>query len=328
MKEIAKEAGVSVATVSHVINGTKRISDETHQKIMGIIHKYNYVPNTVAKNLRQKNTKTAALIVSSFPDAYITGIVKAVGERAREHGYQLLFINTDENTEYEEESINLLTSKMVDGLILSPTSNNIDYIQTLIDRKFPIVLVNRYDPKLTNVPWVTADDYQAGYDATNHLLFHGHKNIGVIYNFPNVTTTINRIEGYKKALEDSGIPFNENYLAQGFGTLEGGARAAEKLLRTHKEITAFFIQSDSMTIGAISTFKNMSLKWPDDIAFIGYGDFEASTIISPPITNVSLPPDTIGKTAFDALLNKISNSDYNKHITLPTSLIIRKSCGC
>ncbi|MCM3759941.1 LacI family transcriptional regulator [Alkalihalobacillus oceani] len=328
MKDIAKEANVSVATVSRVINGTKPTSEETYKKIMDVIKKYNYVPNSSAQNLRQKNTKTAALIVSSFPDSYITNITKAVGQRAREYGYRLLFIDTNEQADYEQESIQLLTSsQMVDGLILSPTSNNIDYLQPLIDKQFPIVLVNRYDPDLETIPRVTADDYQAGFDATNHLLSHGHKHIGVVYNFPNVTTTIDRLNGYKEALKLAGIPYREDYLDQGFGTVEGGMRATERLLKGQPDVTALFIQSDLMTIGAISALKNLSLRWPDDVSLIGFGDFEASEIIEPPITNVNLPPDTIGKTAFDALLNKMSNPQYNRHIQLPTSLIVRKSCG-
>ncbi|MBP1933349.1 LacI family DNA-binding transcriptional regulator [Ammoniphilus resinae] len=328
MKDIAKEAGVSVTTVSHVINGTKRISEETYTKIMSLVEKYSYVPNTMAQNLRQQNSNMAALVVSSFPDSYITSIVKAVGERARDRGYHLLFINTNENQKDEQEAVTLLTSRMIDGLILSPTTRDANYLQPLIERKFPIVLVNRYDPKLIELPWVTADDFQAGYDGTYHLIGHGHRNIGIIYNFPEVTTTTDRLEGYKEALKQSGIPFREEYLVQGYGSIEGAALATEKLLTAHKEITAIFVLSDRMTIGTISALKNMSKKWPNDIALIGYGDFEASTIIDPPITNVSLPPDTVGKTAFDALLNRIQNPNYNKHIQLPTSLVIRKSCGC
>jgi LacI family transcriptional regulator len=328
MRDIAKEAGVSLATVSNVINGTKRVADEKYKKIMDVVQKYNYVPNSMAQNLRQQNSMTAALVVSSFPDSYITSIVNAIGERAQEYGYHLLFINTNEKEEYEKESIKMLTSKMIDGLILSPTSSNTVHLQPLINQHFPIVLVNRYDPHLTSVPRVTADDFQAGFVGTNHLINHGHKNIGVIYNFPNVTTTTERLEGYKNALKLAGLSFNEKFLVQGYGTIEHGAKATEELLRANKEITALFILSDRMTIGAIWTLKNMSLKWPDDIALIGYNDFEASAIIEPPITNVSLTPDTIGKTAFDALLNKMNNPYYNKHIQLPTSLIVRKSCGC
>lgn len=328
MKGIANEAGVSVATVSHVINGTKNISEEKYKKVMSVIKKYDYVPNSTAKNLRQQSTKTAGLIVSSFPDAYVTGFVNGVEDRARELGYNLLFVNTNENHEYEEETIKLLHSKMVDGIILSPTSSNIEYLRKITDKHFPIVLVNRYDPEQKNVPWVTGDDFQAGYDATCHLIKHGHEKIGVIYAVPNVTTTMERIEGYKAALKEFGFSFNEDYLELGYATVEGGANAAKSLLNREKDITAIFILSDLMTIGAISAIKQLSYKIPDDIALIGFGDFPSAKIIDPPVTNVVLPPDTIGKTAFDILLNKINNPEYNKHIQLPASLIIRKSCGC
>lgn len=328
MKDIAKESGVSIATVSHVINGTKHISEEKHDKIMSVIQKYNYIPNSTAKNLRQQSTKTAGLIIPSFPDSYVTGYINGIGNRARELNYNLLFVNTNEDSQYEQETVNLLYSKMVDGIILSPTSSNIDYLNPFIERDFPVVLFNRYDPALDSLPRVTADDHQAGYDATNHLLKHGHKKIGIIYAVKDITPTNHRVEGYKEALEQFGLPFEESCIELGHATVDGGGTAAKILLERHKDMTALFILSDLMTVGAISACKQMGRKIPADVAVIGFGDFAGAAIIDPPVTNVSLPPDIIGRTAFDLLINKINNPNYKAHIQLPTSLMIRKSCGC
>ncbi len=328
MKDIAREANVSVATVSHVINGTKNISEEKQSKIMDIIRKYNYIPNSTAKNLRQQTTMTAGLVVSSFPDSFITEMISGIEKRAREMGYNLFLVNTNEEKDYEEKTINLLHSKMVDGIILSPTSSDIEYLNRFTKDNFPIVLVNRYDPKVKNAPRVTGDNYQTGFDATIHLLKHGHKKIGIIYAVPNVSTTLDRIKGYKDALKQYNLPFNESYLEVGYATVNGGANAVKSLLDRESDVSALFILNDLMTIGAISKIKELSLKIPDDIALIGFGDFASSTIVDPPVTNIVLPPDTIGKTAFDVLLSKINNPAYVKHIELPPSLIIRKSCGC
>jgi LacI family transcriptional regulator len=328
MKDIAREANVSPATVSHVINGTKHISEEKYNLIMEIVRKYNYIPNSTAKNLRQQTTRTAGLIVSTFPDSFVTQMVYGIEERAREMGYNILLVNTKENKNYEEESINLLHSKMVDGIIISPTSNDIGYLERFTNSNFPIVQVNRYDSKLKNSPRVTGDNYQTGYDATMHLLKHGHKKIGFIYAVPNVSTVLDRLQGYKDALKQYNLPFNESYLEIGHATVDGGASAVKSLLDREKDISALFIQNDLMTIGTISKIKELSLKIPEDIALIGFGDFASSTIIDPPITNIVLPPETIGRTAFDVLLSKINNPNYMKHIELPPSLIIRKSCGC
>ncbi|MDT8862110.1 LacI family transcriptional regulator [Alkalihalobacillus sp. MEB130] len=328
MKDIAKEANVSVATVSHVINGTKHITEEKHNKIMKIIKKYNYIPNSAAKNLRQQTTKTAGLVVSSFPDTFVTEMVYGVEERARETGYNLLLINTNEDIEYEEKTINLLHSQMVDGIILSPTAKNIEYLHEFMDKNFPIVLVNRYDPNIPNIPRVTGDNFQTGYDATMHLLKHGHKKIGFIYSVPDVTTTLDRINGYKAALTKYNLPFKESYLEVGYATVNGGANAVQSLLTRESDVTALFIQTDLMTIGAIQKIKELSLTIPKDIAIIGFGDFASSEIIDPPVTNIVLPPHVIGRTAFDVLLSKINNPDYVKHIELPPTLLTRKSCGC
>jgi LacI family transcriptional regulator len=327
MKDIAKEAGVSVATVSHVINGTKRISEEKHLLIRQAIEKYNYVPDIRAKNLRLQKTRTAGLVVSSFPDVYVTGIVNGVGNRARELGYHLLFVNTNEDSTYERDTIQLLGSNMVDGIILSPTSHSLN-LKEYMDQKVPLVFAIRYDPNIKDIPRVTADDFQAGYDATVHMIRHGHKNIGIIYAIPNVTSTNQRIEGYRAALKEYHIPFNERYLEIGHATVEGGFHAAKSLLKREKEISSLFVLSDLMTIGSMKALINLSLKCPEDIALIGFGDFEAATVTNPPISSISLPPDTIGRTAFDLLLNKMNNPNYFKHVQIPTSLVPRKSCGC
>lgn len=328
MKDIAKEADVSVATVSHVINRTKHISDDTLNKVLKVIDRYNYVPNSAAKNLRQQSTKTAGLVVSSFPDSFVTQMIFGIEERAKEMGYRILLVNTNEDNEYEEKTINLLHSKLVDGVILSPTSGDIQYLQKYTNDKFPMVMVNRFDPAITNIPRVTGDNLQLGYDATAHLLRHGHKQIGFIYSFPNVSTTNDRIRGYKKALDQFELPIWEENLIQGYATVKGGAAAVQQLLSKNKNVTALFVQNDLMTIGAIGKIKELGLRIPEDIAIIGFGDFSSAHIINPPVTNIVLPPETIGRTAFDVLLNKINNPDYMSHIELPPSMLIRKSCGC
>lgn len=328
MKDIAREANVSTATVSHVINGTKQISEETHQKIKDIINKYNYVPNSTAKNLRKNKTMTAGLVVSSFRDSFITDMVYGVEERAREHGYQILLVNTNEDKNYEEKVVSLLHAKMADGIILSPTSSNIGYLNRYTKNYFPTVLVNRYDPVVENTPKVTGDDYLIGLDATTHLLNHGHQKIGVVYAVPNVSTTNKRIKGYRDALKKFGLPFDESYLELGYATVDGGRNAAKSLLEREEDLTAIFILNDLMTVGVISKLKELSKKIPDDIAIIGFGDFASASIIDPPITNIVLPSDTIGRTAFDALLSKINDQKYLKHIELPPTMITRKSCGC
>ncbi|MCG5102206.1 LacI family DNA-binding transcriptional regulator [Oceanobacillus alkalisoli] len=328
MKDIAREANVSAATVSHVINQTKHISEPTRNRVLEVIKRYNYVPNSAAKNLRQQSTKTAGLVVSSFPDTFVTEMIFAIEQRAKETGYNLLLVNTNEDRDYEEKTINLLHSKLVDGIILSPTSNDIGYLQKYTNEDFPIVMVNRYESSIENIPRVTGDNFQLGYDATNHLLKHGHKKIGFIYSYPNVSTTNDRISGYKDALTHHNIPIREDFIVQGFAKAEEARAAVEQLLTTDNEISALFVQNDLMTIGAISKLKELNLSIPEDMAIIGFGDFSSSEIIDPPVTNILLPPDTIGRTAFDVLLNKMNNPHYMTHIELPPSLLIRNSCGC
>src|SRR5699024_1173800 len=327
MKDIAKEAGVSAATVSHVINGTKNITEDKRNKILDIIEKYNYSPNSTAKNLRKQNTKTAGLVVSSFPDTFVNEMVYGVEERAREKGYNLLLINTNEDEEYEQNTFNLLYSKMVDGIILSPASNDLEYLNAFT-KSFPIVLVNRFNSKVENASSVTGDNFTIGYDAAKHMIEHGHKDIGIIYSVRHVSTTEDRIEGYKEALKENGLKFHESYLEAGHATVKGGAKAVESLLKREKKISDLLIQNDLMTIGAISKLKELSIRIPEEVALIGFGDFASSPIITPPITNMVLPPHEIGRKAFDSLLKKIEDIEYMEHIELPASMFVRQSCGC
>src|SRR5690625_303763 len=327
MKDIAKEAGVSVATVSHVINNTKNITEVKKKKILEIIDKYNYVPNSTAKNLRRKSTKTAALVVSSSTDSFVNEMIFGVEKKAREMGYSLLLVNTNEDAVYEEKTIKILHSKMVDGIILSPTSNDLDYLNKFT-KSMPIVLVNRYNEVVKNAPRVTGDNYTIGFDATEHLIKHGHNNIGLIYSVPNVSTTEERIQGYMEALEKYNLTYKSDYLEIGYGTVDGGGKAAEGLLKRHKEITALFILNDFMTVGTISKLRELSITIQNDIALIGFGDSPASAIIDPPVTNMILPPQEIGEKAFKLLLKKINKENNIENYELSASMVIRKSCGC
>ncbi len=333
MKEIAKEVGVSVTTVSHVINGTKRISEPTYNKIMECVKRHNYVPNYSAKNLRNSATKTAGLVVPSFPDSYVTRYINSISKRAKEMGYSLLFVNTDEDTDYEEETLKLLNAKMVDGIILAPSakaSKPLPYDVTFLKDSMPIVLISRRHEAFDDCPVVIQDDYQAGYDAATHLLYHNHENMGIIYAVEDISPTNDRIRGFEDALKEHGLKLPSNHIYQGYATVEGGKKAVRKLLENQPQITAIFTLNDSMTIGAISALKEMNKKVPNDVALIGFGDFPSAAVMDPPITNINLSPDILGQTAFDLLLNKINNPGYNKSksVHLPTYLITRKSCGC
>ncbi|WP_040981961.1 LacI family DNA-binding transcriptional regulator [Oceanobacillus jeddahense] len=331
MKEIAKEAGVSVTTVSHVINGSKKITEETYNRVMDIVNKYNYVPNYSAKNLRNNTTKTAGLIVPSFPDSFVTEYINAISLRAKEMNYNLLFVNTNEDVDYEEATLKLFSSQMVDGIILSPAasySKPFPYHIHNIMKNLPIVLISRYHDALTDTPLVCQDDYQAGFDAAKHFLEHGHKKMVVVYGMDDIGPTFNRIKGFKAALELEGMTLDPEQIIDGEATVQGAEKAIKKLINNQTDVTAMFLLNDSMTIGAISALNDMNISIPNEMAIIGFGDFPSASIINRPITTISASAETMGRTAFDMLLNKINNPDYMNKVIVPTYLIKRKSCGC
>lgn len=326
ISDIAKEAGVSIATVSHVINGTKNISEKRRKKILEIIKRHNYVPNSAAINLRTNKTNTIALIISSFLDDYIIKLMEGVSNRAREENYNLLFINTNEDSDYEKEIIHLLQSGEVDGIILSSASIELESLKDYRS-SIPIVLLNRTASDNTKYPVISGNDFQVGYKATKHLLEQGHEQIGFIYGIPNVSPTLNRIKGYKAALKEYGIPYDESLLEWGKATKEGSIEATKTLIEKNPSITALFVQKDLMTIGTIIALREMNLRIPQDVALIGFGDFSSAEIIEPPITVITMPAKKIGEKACETLIEKINKQDHNLSVEFPCSLIIRKSCG-
>ena len=326
ISDIAEEAGVSIATVSHVINGTKNISEKRKRKILEIIEKHNYVPHSAAKNLRTSKTNTIALVISSFLDDYIIKLMEGVSKKAKENRYNLLFVNTHEDANYEKKIINLLQSGKVDGIILSSAS--ID-LESLIDMNsnIPIVLLNRSTSKECDYPVITGNDYEVGYKATKHLLDKGHKQIGFIYAIPNVSPTVNRINGYKKALEEYSIPFDNNLLEWGKATKEGSAEATKALIKRNPSISALFVQKDVMTIGTVMALREMNLSIPEDIAIIGFGDFTSADVLDPPITVITMPAIEIGEKACEVLIKEMQKKPYSNNNDFPCKLIIRDSCG-
>lgn len=331
MKDIAAEAGVSITTVSHVINGTKKLSPQTVAKIQKIIDKYNYMPNHSAKSLRKSKSKVAGLIVSSFPDTYVTRYINSISIRAKEMGYSLLFVNTNEDATYEEDTLKLFNSQMVDGVIISPAIRTNKKPTTEVEgilNTLPIVLISRYHDSYESCPHVVQDDFQAGYDTATHFIYHGHKNMGIIYSTPHISATDNRIEGFKRALKDNNFHLPDKSIFQGYATEDGGSSAIKELLAKNKDITAVFILNDTMTVGVIDTLREMNVSIPNDLAIIGFGDFPAAKLINPSITTINSSPEALGQTAFDMLLSKINNKDYYNSVKIPTYLIRRRSCGC
>lgn len=330
MVDVANEAGVSITTVSHVINQTRYVKKETRDKVLQSMKKLNYQPNALARSLRKKSTNTIGIVISDINNNFFTEIVRACEDNAYKNGYNIILCNTDEDPAKEELYINILLSKQVDGIIISPTCCNTEYMGRLISSRKPVVFIDRFIEGL-EVDFVGINNVRATYDAVNHLVKMGHKRIALVSSKENLSSISERIEGYKQAILKNMLEYDEDL----FIHIDGGESKPEEVrkkmvdfLKNNELPDCILSLNNIMTLGVVSALKDTGLKCPEDVAIMGIGDFYWAGSFEPNITAMKLPAYEIGYKATKILLSKIKKS--NKNITsnkLPAQLIVRSSCG-
>ncbi|MBZ4033882.1 LacI family transcriptional regulator [Flavobacterium johnsoniae] len=328
IKDIAKQLNTSVSTVSRAFNDKADINPETKALVLKTAKALGYRPNPIAKKLMQQRSFTIGIIVPEFINAFFPEVIIGVQEILFENGYQVLIAQSSECFETELKNIKTLEDSMVDGLIvsLSSESNNTDYYQNLIASGFPIVLFNRVNNQL-NCSKVVFNDYKWAFFATEHLINQGCKNIVHLKGRDGVSLTNERLRGFLDAHQKYQLSYNKNQIvATGF-TLADGQKAAQNIIDSGNIPDAIFGANDPVTIGAMQVFKKNGFSIPNDIAFVGFTDSQMATIIEPPLTSVSQPAREIGEEAAKILIEQIETKKgfQPKSITLNGQLNIRAS---
>lgn len=325
IKDIAREAGVSVTTVSRVLNNKADVSDKTREKVLKIIDRLNYNPNSIARGLVMNKTYTIGLIVPDISNAFFAEIAKAIEDELREYGYSVIFCNTDNDKDREKESIDLLRSKQVDGLIGAFSHDSKDEVLALGKAGFPIVQIDRLVDD-SQIPSVIIDNILSGYEATEYLIKKGHRRIAHITGALDTNTGICRAEGYRKALQEYGIEIDEELVMEGDFSQESGYLAMKEILERNKDLTAVFAGNDMMALGAYRAIYAAGLKIPEDISIIGHDDFTLASLVSPALTTMQQPIYKIGKVAASLLIDIIKGKKNKEGlIVVNTSLIERSS---
>ncbi|QQK81427.1 LacI family DNA-binding transcriptional regulator [Salicibibacter cibi] len=325
IREVATKAGVSTATVSHVINETRFVAENTRQKVIHAMDELDYTPNFAAKTLRSQQTFTIGLVIPDISNHFFTSVVKGIEQNLYQKGYQLLVGNTDEKLELEIEKLKTFQAQQVSGIILASSAEHYQDIEPYLNLNTPIVFIDRI-PDGTSGDYISVESEKAVYNAVQLLIERGHERIGMVTGIDTLSTTRERINGYRNALVHSRINVDENLIFEGDSKFTGGYHAAEKLL-TQPGITAMFVANNLMTIGACTYFKEYQITIPEDIAIIGFDDYEWAKITDPPLSVIKQPVEKIGEKAAEALLHKIKTDDSgNQSIRLPTELILRESC--
>lgn len=342
LADVAKKVGVSCTTVSRYINGSGYVSPETSVEIEKAIAELNYKPNMIAKSLVTKKTHTIGLIIASIINPFYPDVVLGVEDESYEKGYNVILCNAD-GKKRENEYIDILLEKCVDGIIFSHLDVNFKQVLMLKKLKVSSVLIDNETPGLDTGNILT-NDVLGGFLAAEHLALIGHKKIGLIhgslkYNDQKkekfYTETFqfriwnNRLKGFLKALEKYGINLNPDYVQEGDGTadngVEGGYRAMRQILNLKDLPTAIYAQNDLMAVGAVNAVHEAGLKIPADISIVGHDGIELSKIIYPKLTTVQQPRYTIGRTAAQLLIEMITKGAVRKEIILDPALVLRET---
>lgn len=322
IRDVARSAGVSPATVSRVLNDKGYVSEEKKSKIEKVIKAMGYEPNQVARGLAKKTSKTLALIVTDIMNPFFPELAKGAEKIAYMNGYSLLLGNTKGVEHQEDDYVRLIMNKYIDGIIIS--SHDIDINLLKKAENTPMVILEM-DNDIINTSTIKVDNYIGAVNATRHLVSVGCSKIAHIFGPQYDSTAKERLDGYKAVIRET--PGLTEILAAGDFTIDGGARAVQKLLKKHPDTDAIFAGNDLMAIGVLKKLNRLGIKVPDDIAVCGFDGISLTQITNPELTTVEQPIYQMGEIAAEKLIYRINHPAYtNKEtIELKTQLKIRES---
>ncbi len=326
IKDIAKKAGVSIATVSHVINKTRYVSDELKRKVYEVMEEADYHPNVMAGSLRRKKTKTIGLIVPDNANPFYAELAKAIENILFSYDFSLMLCNSEHNLEKELKYITVLRAKRVDGVIVIPAGSKADHINKLVESGLPIITLDRPVSDLL-ADSVLIDHFQGIFDATEYLIKLGHERIAYIDKPFDLPHKFVRLKGFHKALKKYRIKLYGSLYTKGGVCFADGARAMKILLKVKPTPTAVLAFDDVIAMGALRTIQDYGLRVPEDISLIGFDDMPLCSYTNPRLTTIHYPKDTMAEIACKLLLERIegSGSEERNNVILPPRLVLRES---
>jgi LacI family transcriptional regulator len=326
--DVAREAGVSISTVSHVINGTRFVSETTKERVLAAIERLRYEPSSVAQSLKRDKSHAIGLLITDISNPFFTSLVRGVEDVASRAGYSVILCNTDEDPRRELSYLRMLRRKRVDGILLAPTGITQPYLDSLVEAGFPIVCIDRPSPG-RRCDAVLVENAAGACAAVEHLVGLGHRRIGIISGLAPVGTSSERLEGYRQALRAHRLREDPLLVREGNSRLDGGYRRMLELLDLPVRPTAVFTTNNLMTLGALGALQARGVRVPEDVAVVGFDDFEWAMVLRPRLTTVAQPTYGIGEAAARLLLERIEKrtDDPPRRVVLPTRLLVRESCG-
>lgn len=331
IKDIALKAGVSVATVSYVLNNTRWVHEDKRRRVLEAISELNYVPNAVARGLRVQKSKAISFIVSDITNPFYPDLAKACEEVAKTKGFTINILNTDDKADRTQQALNQLREGKVDGIILtSALKQDSEYIQKMVDEGYNIVLASRKIEGLS-IDSVVADNFNGAYMATQHLIELGHTKIAFLPGINGSSLTLDRTNGYLKAMENAGLEILPIWLTSGGARYVESYKTAKMLLELSEKMkpTAIINLTDIGALGVMDAALDMNISIPKDLAVIGFDDLFISSIRSVQLTTVRIPRYEMGTLATNLLLEKLERKVKGgpQELVLPVELVVRNTCG-
>ena len=326
ISEVARRAGVSIATVSRVLNQVPcHVKAEARKRVLRVVQQLDYRPNALARSLHQKRTHTLGILITDISNPYYGGIARGIEDVARQHGYALFVCNTDRRPDVMEHYIDVLRENRVDAIIIGGGGRpGRRHFQTLYQRSVPVVLIGRYDVPL---PAVRVDNVKGGWEAATHLIHLGHRRIAILSGPATSTSIQDRMKGYRRALAEHRLSLPEHWMLEGDLRPAGALQLAERLLKARGRPSAILAANDQMAIAAIRAALKLGLRVPEDLSVVGFDNIELASYVSPALTTMGLPLHRMGVAAAEIAIGLLAGSACAEEAWFTPELIVRESTG-
>lgn len=308
IREVSRLAKVSVATVSRVLNGTVPVAEGTKQRVLEAVQELNYQPNTFARSLVTNRSGGIGVVVNEVSSPFYSGIVQGIEEVVEAHGMHLVVSSGHAREKLEYEAVEFLRQRRCDALILQLEAASDYDLLRWASEDIPLIIVGRHLEELDE-RCIYLDNFTGGYLATKHLIEHGHRRVAHITGWMAIKDARDRLEGYRRALDEAGIPFDESLIVEGDFVELGGQRAMKRLLERRRDFTALLAANDQTAAGALHTLREAGLRVPEDISLIGYDDVLFARYLTPALTTIRQPLADMGRAAAKLALAALDADD-------------------
>lgn len=309
IRDIARLAGVSVATVSGVLNNKPTVKPVLVERVKKAMDALDYHPDQVARSLRVRRTSTIGMVIADVTNPFFTEVIRGVEKEAQSNGYSVILCDANEDPDLEQHYLSSLFARRVDGVLLAETSSS-SIRESRIHKRFPIVLIDRVPPGFTGAAVIT-DNFSAAYEGTRHLIELGHRKIAIITGQLSLSNGMDRLEGFRKALQEQHLALPDKYLQHGNFQLESGYQCGLELMRLPVPPTAVFSCNNKMTLGLMRALGELRVNCPQTLSVLGFDDFEWSAYFTPRLTTIAQPTYEMGRQAMQMLLRMLQEPAGN-----------------